>query len=113
MSAVSGGFGFAIGGTATLTSIIWRSHANKAVLATAASDQSSVNVTAANTALVTLTTATVGWAYIRGLIRVNGAGTIIPQVSLSQAAAAIVGLDSYFKISPKGSNTVVSAGNWS
>ena len=39
MSATSGSFGFAIGGTATLTSINWSSLSNKAALATAAADQ--------------------------------------------------------------------------
>lgn len=113
MSASSGAFGFALGGTATFTFVKWVSYGNKAVLATAASPQSTVNVTAANTAIVTATTATVGWAHIRGLMRINAAGTVIPQVSLGVAAAAVVGQDSFFRCWPIGSNTVTSVGNWS
>lgn len=113
MSASSGSFGFAIGGTATLTYINWFSLANKAALATAASAQSTANEnTAANTAIVTATTNTVGWAYVNGLIRINATGTVIPMVSLGVAAAAVVGRDSWFRLWPIGTNTVVSGGNW-
>lgn len=114
MSASSGAFGFALGGTATFTYLSWVSAANKAVLATAASSQQTVNKnSAANTAICTATTGTVGWALINGLLRVNAGGTIIPQVSLGVAAAAVVGQDSYFMLWPLGTSTVTSVGNWS
>ena len=58
-------------------------------------------------------TNTAGHALIKGIIRVTVAGTIIPQVSLTVAAAAIVGANSYFKISPLGAAAVASVGNWS
>ncbi len=111
MSGSSGGFGFAFLGTATLDSIEWDSVANKAVLATAAAPQSTANVTAANTVLVTLTTATVGWMRIKGMLRTNAAGTLIPAVSLGVAAAAVVGVNSFFKISPIGSDQITSYGD--
>jgi hypothetical protein len=114
MSATSGGFGFALGGTATFSYLKWWSGANKAALATAASAQNTMNAnSAANTAIVTATTNTVGWAFIQGILRVNAGGTIIPQVSLGIAAAAVVGQDSYFRLWPWGTNTVRSLGNWS
>jgi hypothetical protein len=114
MSATSGSFGFAIGGTATLTSIAWTSYAIKATTGTtAATLQTTFNTTAANTTIVTGSTQTAGSARISGYIRVNAAGTIIPQVSLGVAAAAIVGVNSYFRIIPMGTNTVTSVGNWS
>jgi hypothetical protein len=112
MSASSGSFGFAFGGTATLTSQMWETEANKAALATAAAAQNTVN-TAANTAIATATTATTGWAKVWGKLRVNAAGTLIPQVSLGVAAAAVVGADSYFRIWPAGTSAVTSVGNWS
>lgn len=112
MSASSGAYGFALGGTATLASQMWETEGNKATLATAASAQNTVN-TAANVAIVTATTATVGWAKIWGKIRVNAAGTLIPQVSLGVAAAAVVGADSYFRIWPAGASAVTNVGNWS
>src|SRR5579884_461313 len=113
MSSTSGSFGFALGGTATFTQAWW-STANKPTTssATAASPQTTYN-TAANTAIATATTNTTGYATIKGIIRVTVAGTIIPQVSLGVAAAAIVGINSFFKIKPLGSSTVTKVGNWS
>jgi hypothetical protein len=114
MSATSGAFGFALGGTATFNYLKWWSNANKAALATAAASQATVNAnSAANTAIVSATTNTVGWAFVQGILRVNAGGTIIPQVSLGIAAAAVVGRDSYFRIWPWGNGTVTSVGNWS
>ena len=113
MSATSGTFGFALGGTATKTQT-WISNALKAAtLTTAATNQITYNTTNANTAIVSASTQTSGIAYIRGVIRVTVAGTVIPQVSLSVAAAAVVATGSYFKISPVGSSTVTAVGNWS
>lgn len=113
MSATNGSFGFAIApGTATISGQAWQTEANKAALVTAAASQNTVN-TAANTALTTLTTNTVGWAHVWGKLRISAAGTVIPQVSLGFAAAAVVAADSYFRIWPVGSNTVTTFGTWS
>lgn len=112
MSASSGSFGFAFAGTATLTRQKWLAEAIKATLATAAAWTSSVN-TAANVAIATASTATVAAAYIRGILTVGTGGTIIPQVSLGVAAAAVVSTDSFFRLWPVGSNSVQSVGNWS
>ena len=116
MSATSGSFGFVLGGTATFTQR-WRSEAQKgtASLATATATQNTFS-TAANTALATASVNTVGYASISGIINVTVTGTVIPQVSLSIAAAAVVGVGSYFKInavSPTNSTTNVTVGNWS
>ncbi|MGA3301975.1 MAG: hypothetical protein ABSC72_01645 [Methylovirgula sp.] len=112
MSATSGSFGFALGGTATFTQA-WHSSAVKTTaLATAAASSVTQN-TAANTAIVAANTSTLGYAVINGIIRVTAAGTIIPQVSLGVAAAAIVGASSYFKISPLGAAALTTVGNWS
>jgi hypothetical protein len=114
MSASSGAFGWdLVAGTATIAGIKWWSTANKAALATAAAPQTTVN-TAANTAIVTATTNTVGWARITGKVRISAAGTVIPSVSLGVAAAAVVGVDSYFRIWQVASSaTAVTAGTWS
>lgn len=111
MSSSSGSFGFALGGAATFTQYWWSS-ANKATLATAAGGQVTYN-TAANTAIATATTATVGFARCGGIIVVSAGGTVIPQVSLGVAAAAAVGIGSYFKVRALGSAAVTSSGNWS
>lgn len=114
MSASSGSFGFAMAaGTATIAGQMWQTEGVKAVLATAASAQNTVN-TAANTTIVTATTATVGWAHVWGKLRISVAGTVIPSVSLGVAAAAIVGVDSYFRIWQLATSaTAVTAGTWS
>ena len=111
MSSSSGSFGFALGGGATFTQYWW-SNANKATLATAASGAVTYN-TAANTALVTANTNTVAFARCGGILVVATGGTLIPQVSLGVAAAAVVGIGSYFKIRALGDSAATSSGNWS
>jgi hypothetical protein len=109
MSGTSGSFGFALGGTATFTQA-WTAVA--ALSAATVNAQISYN-TAANTSLTTAGTAGSGQALIKGEIRVTVTGTIIPQVSLTIAAAAVVNLGSYFRVTPMGSSTVTNVGNWS
>ena len=111
MSSSSGSFGFALGGAATKTEYWW-SLANKATLATAAAGQVTYN-TAANTAIATASTATVAYARVHGVVIVTVGGTLIPQVSLGVAAAAVVGIGSYFKIRALGGAAATSSGNWS
>jgi hypothetical protein len=111
MSGSSGSFGFALGGGATFTQYWW-SLANKATLATAAAGQVTYN-TAANTTIATASTATVAFARIHGVVIVSVGGTLIPQVSLTQAAAAVVGIGSFFKIRALGGAAATSSGNWS
>lgn len=122
MSASAGTFGFAIGGTATLTSTKWWSTSVKGAspLLSTFKDTSTttitgvlMNATASNASLGPSNNAIDAFALIRGIIRVNAGGTIIPQVSLTVAAAAVVGINSYFRLWPVGSNTAVSLGNWS
>lgn len=117
ISATSGGFGFSI--TATSPAVIgqqsWEAYANKATLATPAAWQSSWN-TAASTELVTATTATVGFARIRGSFTITTAGPIVPNLSFTTITGAptpIVGVGSYFRVNPLGSATVTFIGNWS
>ena len=112
MSASSGSFGFALGGTATKTQG-WTSLASKVASLSVGGSSNMTYGTAANTTLVPANANTIGNAFIKGIIRVTVAGTVIPQVSLTVAAAAVVGVNSYFKISPIGNSTVVSVGNWS
>lgn len=106
-------FGFAIGGTATLTSQKWDAFAAKpSTLTTTINPQWTTN-TAANTALTPTSTNTVAVARITGILCVNAGGTIIPQVSLGTAVAGVVGINSFFKIWPIGTNTQTTQGNWS
>ena len=114
MSAGNGSFGFSIGGSASFNSISWTSNAMKvASLLTANTMQSTFNTTNSNASIVTSSSNTqFGLAYIRGTIRVNVGGTLIPQVSLGVASPAIIGTNSYFKIFPIGTITASAIGNW-
>jgi len=114
LSATSGTFGFALvggAGPATFTQSYY-CEAQKPITsnATAAAPFTTYN-TAANVALTTANTNTTGFAFIRGYINVTVAGTVVPQVSLGVANAAVVGVGSYFKISPLSTGNIV--GNWS
>jgi len=111
MSASSGSFGFALGGSATINQY-WTANATKTAFATPTAATISYNV-AANTAIATASTTTTGFAVIQGYITVAGAGTIVPQVSLGIAATALVGAGSFFRIRPLGTNAVNRVGNWS
>jgi len=114
LSATSGTFGFALGGTATITQT-WMATARKSTLTDTTVTNPSVTSynTAANTSLTAANTVTTGFARINGALIVTAAGTVIPQVSLGVASAAVVGVGSYFRISPLGTTTVTSVGNWS
>ena len=114
MSATSGTFGFALGGAATIAAYWTSLAAMGSSLATATATNTTYNNnSAANAALTPNSTNGVGSALIKGIVRVTGAGTIIPQVSLSVAAAAAAQRGSYFKIAPLGASGVGSVGNWS
>lgn len=112
LSATSGAFGFTLGGAATKT-FAFQSQAQKGASLAGAGTTLSTFSAAANTSIVASNTSTTGHALIKGIIRVTVAGTIIPQISLTQAAAAVVQTNSYFKVSPIGSSTVATVGNWS
>lgn len=114
MSASSGSFGFAFGGTAAISGIKWRSLAQKSAALGAVSTPSHFATNSASgAAIVTASTTTTGFAEVRGVVRVSTGGTIIPQVSLGVAAAAVVGVGSFFRIWPVGTDAQVSLGNWS
>ena len=100
-------FGFdLVSGTSVLGSQSWIA---SATVNSATQDTVSYN-TAPNTALATPQTGTGGYTSIKGIFTVTTAGTLIPSVSLSQASAAVVGINSRFKCNQINSNTV---GNWS
>jgi len=113
MSGTSGSFGFALGGTATISTQKWVANASKTGLDATQSTIFFGMFTAAAASLTANNATTTAFAHIRGIIRVAGGGTIIPQVSLTQAAAAVVGVNSFFRLWPIGTNTQVSQGNWS
>ncbi len=111
MSSSNGSFGFALLGTVTFNSLNWNSMCRKSAnLATQGGPSVSHNENTSNTAIVTTSSATpLAFAVIHGVLRTDAAGTLIPSVSLGVAAAAVVGINSYFKITKINSDTV---GTW-
>lgn len=117
MSATSGNFAFQVlgAGTATMTSVAWMAMgADATTLSTATAFSGSFNATSSGAGdVVTAATNTGAMVLVKGIFRVNAGGTIIPSVALTTAAAAVVGVNSYFRCYPIGTNTVQSVGNWS
>jgi hypothetical protein len=115
LSGTSGAFGFAIvAGTAVVGSQGWLALAGKPSAFNIPSQSATYN-TSANTSLMAITANTNGYAFIKGTIKITTAGTIIPSVSMTQASAAVVGANSYFKISPVSGTSAanITVGNWS
>ena len=118
MSATSNSFGFALGGAGTFTSgfLTLATKAGTAFASLVTSLEAKYITTGSAVNLTTASVNTVGYAWVRGIINVTVAGTVIPQVSLQTAAAAVVGVGSYFKVSPfsgTNSTTNIAIGNWS
>lgn len=108
--------GILFGGTATLTGIAYTATSTNGTTAAA----SAPSVTFAAVATVTNVTAAVAAAtnntvFLKGTVRVNAAGTFIPQFQYSAApgVAPVVAANSYIRFIPVGSSTVASLGNWS
>lgn len=111
MSATSGNCGFDVlgAGTATFTSVNWIGNTRDAVFNGAAAASNLYANTAAVTGnIAQAATSTELYAHIKGTIRVNAGGTIIPSVNLTNAAAAVVQANSYFKLYPIGNGSVTS-----
>ncbi len=106
------------GGTATLTSGMMVAQADTAT-SNALTAVNQIYSNTLTTALV-VTSASVSATEnviikARGVIRINAAGTLIPQIKASAATgvAAIIKANSFFRMTPIGSDTVASIGNWS
>lgn len=110
-SAHTVGFGF--DGTASITRQLWQASAlTTSTPGTPAAP--AVSVQTATAAITTSGTATGLVARVTGKLVVGAGGTLIPSVQQNtNAAAAIVGNDSYFRIWPAGPNTVARVGAWS
>jgi len=111
LSATSGTIAFGFGGTA-LGRFRYLATANKTATSTTAANTTFSN-TAAATIITPATTTTTGYALVQGSIVITTAGTIIPSIALSVAAANVVATGSYFNLTPIGSSTATTVGNWS
>ena len=112
--AATGTFGFALAGGATYTQY-WQATGARVAAGTAATASTSFNTTA-NAAITPTSATTTAYMWIRGVLNVTVTGTVIPQFSQTVASAAVVGVGSFFKVSPfsgTNSTTNITVGNWS
>lgn len=117
MSGTSGNIGFSIvgAGTATFTSAAWHAIGLDATAQTTAAAVGGIwsSASAQTGNIVTAAAGTAVSVLIKGVFRINAAGTIIPSVQQTNAAAAVIGVNTWFKCYPVGSNTAIVVGNWS
>lgn len=109
-------FALLFGGTATLTSIGYRVNVtNDATEVFGPANTMWVSVATATVLTAAAATATHHTIRARGIVRINGAGTLIPQYQWS-AAPGVAGVtlqNSFFSLSPIGDNVAAAVGNWS
>jgi hypothetical protein len=105
------------GGTATFTSITYLAETTSttgnvlgAVSRIYGTGATALTVTAASTSATENIT-----VILKGMIRTNAGGTMIPQIQYSAAPGGVptVVRNSYFRLTPVGNSSVVSVGNWS
>jgi len=116
MSATSGNATFDLGGTATLAAILWygmgRDAAADAATGTYAGSYS-VDATLVTAPLVTAGTGTAAFFKIEGTFEVTAAGTVIPRILLQTAAAAVVSVGSYIRVTKiSGATNTTNIGLW-
>lgn len=107
--------GLLFAGTATLTSIAYQATVTNAATEVLGTPQTLWAAVATVTNFSPATaTATHHSIWLTGLVRVNGAGTFIPQYQWSAApgVAGVVLRNSWLKLTPIGDNTIKAVGNW-
>lgn len=105
---------FGLGGTATFTGINYLSRATSSAADTLATPQMRRVSSASASVLTATSTAVTTNIELEGIIRINGGGTIIPQVTFSAGPGGTntVAVDSFFECWPIGSNTIAAVGSW-
>lgn len=114
MSATSGNARFTLGGTATIDRVGFHvTGIDNSSPLNAGTRTGSASVTTASVAsMVTAGTGTGMTSLIEGIFRVSAGGTLIPQISLVTAAAAVVKAGSWFKCRRIGESAQTYNGAW-
>lgn len=114
MSATSGNAQILFGGTATFANWLWwTAGIDNSAPGTLLDDDVAFHQTNASAAsVVTAGTGTALRVRAEGSVEVSAAGTLIPQIALVTAAAAIVESGSRFAIEREGSQSLISVGPW-
>lgn len=106
---------FGLGGTATYTSILYDATLISAAANTISTTVSSLDVTTASATVLNATSAAATTRIrLRGVMRINAGGTVIPQITFSAGPTGTcqTNTNSWFRLWPVGSNTVEFVGNW-
>lgn len=108
--------GIGFGGTATLTNIIWWAQCGEGDVATLADSDMIVAQSAANLQVKAASTSAteVIKLTIKGIVRINAAGTFIPQFTYSAAPGGVPTIESgtYFLLDKLGGNALTAVGTW-
>ena len=112
LSTTSGTLSFGIAGTAGTPVINYMSVANRTAATPNTASLSNITSTASSVITAAGTAATSQF-FIRGILKVDTGGTIIPSIGHSVIANPTIGIGSTFRIYPLGNRTVQSVGNWS
>lgn len=108
--------GLSFGGTASLTSIRYLARTVRAAANTLASTFAGIDIIVATNTVVDVTgTQAATVVEIDGIVRINAAGTLIPQYQFSANPTGTITTkkDSFFELRAIGDNTLASLGTWS
>lgn len=113
--ATSHSTGLSIGGTATLTSLDYYAQAHRSAADTIISVFSGIHIASAANATVDVAgTQAAHYILINGILRINAAGTIIPQFTFSANPTGTITIkrNSFFRLRAIGDNTLATLGSW-
>lgn len=115
MGATTRTTSFLFGGTATFTSIRYESTVYGGVaLAVQTAQSTKMNDAATAMVLVGTNNAAATVILLRGIMRIDGGGTLIPQIqwSADPTGTPVCKANSYIRFTPAGTSTRFSAGTW-
>ena len=113
LSASAHTVSFSFGGSATIGSVRYKVDTNTGAPGTLAAWNTAIFEVATASVITASVTTTTLQVRIRGVMRVTGAGTLIPQITqTTNTAAAIVGINSWFRVIRTGTQTSTWTGVW-
>lgn len=96
---------FALGGGASITSMLYSAIAQSVAVNTTGTAQDMVYVNQVASTVVTATATTAVFIKFKGIIRMNAGGTVTPQIAFSAAPTTpVMTADSFIKFTPIGTN---------
>lgn len=100
------GLAFALGGGASITSMLYHAQSQSVAVNTTGTTQDSLYIDQVAATVVNATSSTAVFIKFKGLIRMNAGGTVTPQIIFSAAPTSpLMKANSYIKFTPIGTNT--------